>query len=117
MQNEMMDAALMGVNPDHPVYRAYQSLVATKAPNAAVGEWFRANHGRTVTTVQITPRGVWSPTGRVIDAHRAKGSVRLGESRRDYAGLQVNAVSDSALLVTEPDGFKAVILYVIEDGS
>jgi len=73
--------------------------------------WMEANNGRTVHTVQV-PREhgrLWVPVNRPIDAGKA-GKVYLGDSARDYAGMRVIGVTDSALVVA--DEFH-VIAYVL----
>lgn len=73
--------------------------------------WLEARHGATVDTVQACHYGssTWAPLDRVIDATRA-GSVRFNGSTRDYAGMKVQHVTDTTLIVANDE---QTIAYVI----
>ena len=96
-------------NSEYPLAQAISDglILAIQSPaSGTMRKWMESHDGQAVHTVQIdNETGTsWSPLGRTI---RARGS-RVGfadqdgnVSARDYAGMRVLHVTESALIVAD----------------
>lgn len=118
----MLDAAknLIGRIKDESIRQEWlDALPTTKAGTAKA--WFEVNHGRKVDLLQATVlsdgtlRNGWAPTGRVIDSKSLKAYVMFDESRREYKGMRVEAVSDEVMVASSPfgDDTRQIMVYKI----
>jgi hypothetical protein len=99
--------AFLSARADNAGARAWDTVVRDAAYAGARGTmraWMEAHTGQDVRTLQANVHtsgdvySVWTPGGRTVSAVRP-GSVRLGESTRDYAGCRVLAATDATLII------------------
>ena len=69
---------------------------------ATMKQWMQNHNGQEISTLQSNNDGsnAWMPGYRTVDTSRAS-YVSLGDSRRDYAGMRVVAVTDDVLTVAD----------------
>lgn len=87
-----------------PAATVHTALSAPHAPaSGTMRAWMQAHDGESVHTVQVTNHNgqVWAPLSRTVDAHTRAGSVILGDSNRDYAGMRVLSAAPHLLIVAD----------------
>lgn len=99
----------------HPFTALSNALITGQglAPSGTLKAWATAHDMQTVHTLQVHPRGAWSPGGRKMIASATYAT--LDGSRRDYGGTTVLHSDDSTIVFTYDWGGPAYVIWTTID--